>query len=503
MDHTAAAKDFRRFIQELEDEGELLTITKEVDPNLELAAIVRKVCETGEQAPLFTNPKGRKDDGLFRVLGASIGYSKRPGMQLCRLAKSLGLPSSATGHEIVQKINEAKSKPPIPCRKLESGPVKDHIIHGDDIDLTQLPVPLLHEHDGGKFIETMGMHVVQSPDGKWTNWSISRGMVHGKRELVGLVIPRQDIGTIWNLWKEKGEDMPWALCFGVPPAAIMVGGMPIPKWTNEPEFIGALTDAPVDIVKCETNDLWVPANAEIVLEGVVSISETAPEGPMVEYNGMVFPGHKTQCPIFKVNTITYRQDPILPICVAGRAPDENSTIWCTMQAAEVLNICQKAGLPINMVWCPFESHCLWFVLQVNRSKLVEMRTNMDEFCRKLGHVVFGSKPGWFIPKIFLVNDYIDPTNLPDVIWAEATRCEPGRHEFIFTEYSNIPLIPYVTHGLPSKSGMNGKVVKCCMLPSEFTEKTLPWKEGSFQGAYPEDVKRKVLDNWTAYGFQPL
>jgi 4-hydroxy-3-polyprenylbenzoate decarboxylase len=306
-------------------------------------------------------------------------------------------------------------------------------------------------------------------------------MDHGKRELVGLVIPEQDIGTIWNLWKEKGEDMPWALCFGVPPAAIVVGGMPIPKWTNEPEFIGALTGAPVDIVKCETNDLCVPANAGIVLEGVVSISETAPEGPMVEYNFLVFPGRPTQCPIFKVNTITYRHDPILPICVAGRAPDENSTIWSTMQAAVILDICQKAGLPLKMVWCPFESHCLWFVFQVDRSKLVEMHTSMEEFSRKVGHTVFGSKPGWSIPKIFLVGDYIDPTNLADVIWAEATRCEPDRHEFVFNEYSNTPLIPYVTHSLPSESGMNGKVVKCYMLPAEFTEETLPWKEGSFEG----------------------
>ncbi|KAE8148243.1 3-octaprenyl-4-hydroxybenzoate carboxy-lyase-domain-containing protein [Aspergillus avenaceus] len=473
MDYTAAAKDFRRFVKELEDEGELVTVTKEVDPHLEVGAIVRKVYETEERAPLFTNVKGRKTDGLFRILGASVGCSKRPGMRYCRLAKSIGLPSSATGQDIVAKINEAKSKPPVPCRQVETGPIKDHILLGDEIDLTKLPVPLLHEHDGGKYLATMGMHVVQSPDGRWTNWAISRGMVLGKRELAGLVIPKQDIGTIWNLWKEKGEDMPWALCFGVPPAAIVVGGMPIPKWTNEPDFIGALTGAPVEVVKCETNDLLVPANAEIVLEGVVSVTETVPEGPMVEYNGMVYP---------------------------GRAADEGHTIWSTTQAAEVLNICQAADLPIKMVWSPFESHSMWFAIQVDRQKLVKMQTNMEDFCRRLGHVVFSSKPGWFIPKIFLVGDYIDPTNLLDVIYAEASRCEPGRHEFVFFEYSNIPLIPYVEHGFPSESGTNGKVVKCCMLPEDFTEETLPWKGGSFEEAYPETVKQTVLDNWTAYGF---
>jgi 4-hydroxy-3-polyprenylbenzoate decarboxylase len=332
MDHTAAAKDFRQFIKELNDEGELVTITKEVDPDLELGAIVRRVYETGERAPLFVNPKGRNDDGLFRMLGAPFGTSKRPGLQLCRIAKALGLPSSATAKQIVERINEAKEKPPIPCNQLKTSPIKEHILRGDEIDLTQLPAPMLHEDDGGKYLDTLGMHVVQSPDGKWTNWSITRGMIIGKREMTGPVILRQDIGAIWSMWKEKGEDMPWALAFGVPPAAIMVSGMPLPKWTNESEYIGALTGAPVDVVKCESNNLWVPANAEIVFEGVVSISETSPEGPMVEYNGMIFPGEKHPWPVFKVNTITYRKDPILPVCVAGRAPDETHTIWNTMQA---------------------------------------------------------------------------------------------------------------------------------------------------------------------------
>ncbi|KAF7594341.1 hypothetical protein BBP40_009576 [Aspergillus hancockii] len=214
MDSAAAAKDFRRFIQELDDKGELLTVTKEVAPDLESAAIVQKVCETGERAPLFTNPKGREGNGLIRVLSTSIEISKRPGMELCRIAKYLGLLSQSLQSHVENSTQ---------------GPVKDHIIRGDDIDLTQMPVPLLHEQDEGKFIGTLGMHVVQSPDGTWTNWSISRGMVHGKRELVGLVIPKQDIGTIWNLWKEKGEDMPWAVCVAVPPAAIVGGGMPIPS----------------------------------------------------------------------------------------------------------------------------------------------------------------------------------------------------------------------------------------------------------------------------------
>lgn len=269
-DEVSAAEDFRQYVKELEDENDLLAITNEVDPHLELGAITRKVYETEEKAPLFQNIKGREGSGgLFRILGAPVGLSRQPGRRFGRIAKSLGLPSTATGEEIVSKINECKTKPPIPPIQVSSdqAAVKQYKLFGDDVDLTALPVPLHHDADGGKFLQTFGMYIVKTPDGRWVNWSITRGMVHDKRALVGPVIPKQDIGVISQMWKDKGQDMPFALCFGVPPAAIMTSGMPIPKWTDESGFVGALSGKPVEVVKCETNDIYVPKNAEIVLEG--------------------------------------------------------------------------------------------------------------------------------------------------------------------------------------------------------------------------------------------
>ncbi|KAJ5112645.1 hypothetical protein N7532_000690 [Penicillium argentinense] len=497
--HKSSAEEFRQFVSELREENDLLSIREEVDPHLELAAIVRKVYETEEKVPLFENITGQTSSGLFRVLGAPVGLSRVPGQRFGRIAKSLGLPSTSSGRNIINKINEAKKGQPLPPIEVSSGLVKENKLFGDDIDLTALPVPFLHADDGGEFMQTFGMHIVQTPDGQWVNWSITRGMVHDQRSLVCPIISKQDIGAIFQMWKDKGEDMPWALCFGVPPAAIMLSGMPIPKWTNEPGFIGTLTGKPVEVVKCETNDLYVPVNAEIVLEGKVSISETGPEGPMAEYHGLVFPGKPKQCPLFKLSAITHRNDPILPICVAGRAAEENHTVWAPMIASEVLNICQAAGLPVQMVWCPFESHCHWFVVQVDRQKLRSLNTNMSEFVLNLGHVVFSSKPGWYIPKLYLVGDDIDPTDLWDVVWAEATRCEPGTSEFLFDEYGNIPLIPYVGYGTRPERN-NKKAVRCCMLPCEFVDEELPWKVGSFQHSYPSEIQETVQRNWHRYGF---
>ncbi|KAF7556567.1 hypothetical protein G7Z17_g1306 [Cylindrodendrum hubeiense] len=494
----SSAESLRRFIQELHEENDLVVISAEVDPDLEVAAIARRVYETEDKAPLFNNVKGQHPNGLFRIFGAPVGASRIPGKRFIRIAKLLGLPSTATGQEIIHKLNAAKRLPGIPPKEVSSGPVKDFKLLGDEIDLMALPIPFLHQDDGGKFLQTFGMYVVQSPDGSWVNWSITRSMLHGKRSLVGPVMPRQDIGVIRQMWKDKGQDMPFALCFGVSPAAIMVSGMPIPKGTNETDYIGALTGNPVEVTKCETNNIRVPADAEIIFEGVVSNSETASEGPMAEYHGLIFPGESKQCPLFKVNAITYRKDPILLICVTGRAPEESETVWGLTQAAEVLTICQDAGLPIKMVWNPFESHCLWFILQVDRGELRALNTNMKDFSLKVGHTVFGSKPGFYIPKVYLVGDDIDPTNLKDIIWASATRCQPRVNEFFFDQYPNIGLIPYVSHG--DRIGQfHYKVVRCCLFPEEFSHE-LEWREASFKNNYPQELQNKIERQWTTYGF---
>lgn len=151
---------------------------------------------------------------------------------------------------------------------------------------------------------------------------------------------------------------------------------------------------------------------------------------MAEYHGFVFPGRSRECPVFRVDAVTYRENPVLPVCVAGRATEENHTVWGVMITAEVLTICQNAGLPVKMARCPFESRCLWFVLQVDLTQLKASKTSMNDFCAKVGHVVFGSKPGWYIPKIYLVGEDVDPTDLKNVIWAEATRCQTGVNEFL-------------------------------------------------------------------------
>lgn len=217
----SAALSLRTFLEECKAEGDVVEIDLEVDPHLESGAISRRAYETGSPMPLINNPKGKDGpEGLFRILGAPVGVRNDRETKHARFAKSIGLPSNATGHDIIQKLMAAKKADPIPSIQVHDAPLKEHKIFGDQIDLLKMPVPQNHASDGGRYLLTYGLHSVQTPDGKWVNWAITRCMVIGKRQLTGLVDVKQDIGAIWEMWKAQGKDTPWACALGVPPAAV-------------------------------------------------------------------------------------------------------------------------------------------------------------------------------------------------------------------------------------------------------------------------------------------
>jgi UbiD family decarboxylase len=168
--------NFRSFVEALKEDGDLIEINEEIDPYLEAGAIIRKVCETNDKAPLFNNMKGAKD-GLWRILGAPASLRSNPKQIYGRVARHLGLPPTASMKDICDKMLSAAHADPIPPVVVRDGPVKENKLFGDEIDLEALPAPWLHQADGGKYVQTYGMHVVQTPNNSWTNWSIARAMV--------------------------------------------------------------------------------------------------------------------------------------------------------------------------------------------------------------------------------------------------------------------------------------------------------------------------------------
>jgi 4-hydroxy-3-polyprenylbenzoate decarboxylase len=487
----------REFIAELEKIGDLRRVGTEVDWNLEIGAIIRRSYDLRAPAPLFTNITGYQDSG-FAVLGApgALASGAHP---LARISLSLGLPPAATGQEIIEALAAARARPGIPPVTVApvGAPCKQNILRRDAIDLLKFPTPWIHGNDGGRYIQTYGVNIVKTPDGSWTNWSVNRMMIASKDTLACLIPPPQQLGIIRSQWAAQGEPMPIALALGVEPGLVFAGGMPLPEGADESHYLGALFGEPIEVVPAETVDLLVPATAEIVVEGHIAVDETVMEGPMNE-----FPGYnateKSPKAAFHVSAITYRDGATLPVVAAGPPVEEDHTIIGTTGAAEIVYAMRQAGLPVASAWCPFEAAVHWLILAMEPDWYDKLGINAGELAKRIAGVLYSGKPGINAPKTLLVENDIDITDLGEVVWAFATRSHPERGEFHFPGQLSDQLAVYLDEQ-EAHSFRAGKVIHNCLLADRFPAGQRPVK-GSLENGWPDDIRRRVLANWNAYGF---
>ncbi len=498
---TRHLKDLREFISALEEIREVQVIDAEVDWNLEIGAAIRHSYDLRAPAPLFTNVTGYQGSG-FKVLGAPCGLSS-PIHPLARIALSLGLPSTATGREIVETVVTARDRPGISPRTVpaEEAPCKQNILRGHEVDLTRFPTPRIHGNDGGRYIQTYGMNIVRTPDGSWTNWSINRMMIAGKDRLACLIPPPQHMGIIRAKWAELGQPMPIVTALGVEPGLPMVGGMPLPEGADESHFLGALFGEPVEVTTAETVDLPVPATAEIVIEGHILDDETAMEGPMNEYPGYNATEQSPK-PVFLVSAITYRDGAILPVVAAGPPVEEDHTVTGTMHAAELLHQLRRASLPITSTWVIPDSAFHWLVVSVRQDWPEGYGGHSGDLAGRIGEVTFAGKAGFGVPKVLVVEDDIDITDLGEVVWAFATRAHPEHGEIRFPMETTQTAGEVYLDEAEAHSYKAGKVVYNCLLADRFPVGERPEK-GSFENAWPADIQRRVLARWSAYGYAAM
>ena len=490
-------RSLREHIDLLRGIGELCEVNQEVDWNLEIGAITRRVYETGGPAVLFNKIKDIAPG--FRVLGAPAGASARPGQPMARVATSIGLQPTATAVEIVEALARAHDLAPIPPRRVASAPCKQHILLGDAVDLTRLPAPFIHQHDGGRFLNTWGTTVTRTPDGDWTNWTVSRSMLRDRASLVGPAGPSKHIGIMLAAWKAVGRPMPFAISLGHDPVIPFVAGMPLGDGVNEADFIGGYLGEPIEVVACETNDLAVPASSEIVVEGEVALDEVSPEGPMAEFPGYIFPKDQHMCPVFRVTALTFRDDPILPVVACGTPPEENHTCWGIAIAASVLAELRHSGWPVTTCFLPFDAACHLMVITVPSDYLQRSaeKTN-TAFCKALAEFVFRLRGGANVPRLMIVGDDIDPSNTHEVLWALSTRCHPGSGELTFPHLAANPRDAFLR--ADEKAAMfTTKAVFDCLPREEWGRDESPIR-ASFERVYPPDLQARILRDWTAaYG----
>ncbi len=330
--------DLRQYLEVLETAGDLRRVQAQVDWNEEIGAVAEEGIRRRAGALIFENIKDYQGTHGRKLL---INTHESPR----RLAMALGLPPDTPIMEIV-KVCKQREKVLLSPRVVASGPCKEVIHKGDDVNLYEFPVPRLHDKDGGRYLQTYGGVVTRDPDSDWTNIGIYRGMVHDANSMGFLWTPTQHWGMHGRKYRAMGKPMPMAVTIGAGALAGVAWFSHVPPGVCEYDFMGALAQDPVELVRCETNDLLVPACSEIVLEGEMSFDSATykPEGPFGEYPGYYTSVWSEPRPVFKVKCITHRHDPILQCSTPGMDPIEPVPYLKLVSSAQLWNRLEAAGI---------------------------------------------------------------------------------------------------------------------------------------------------------------
>jgi 4-hydroxy-3-polyprenylbenzoate decarboxylase len=481
-------KDLRDYITHLEREGEIQRIELEVDWNLEVGAIIRRSYDLRAPAPFFMKIKGYPNG--YRILGAPIGLSNSPGGTYKRLAISLGINPTASVKTIIDEYIRRK-KSLIKPKPVSTGPCKENIHIGDDVDVLEFPVPFLHQGDGGRYIGTWHLVITKDPDSDWVNWGMYRVMVHDRKTLGGLIFPFQHIGFQFQKYEERNQPMEFAIAIGTEPVSPIIAGTRIPPDVNECDVVGGIRGEPLELVHCETVDLEVPAYSEIVLEGIILPNERKEEGPFGEYTGYRV-SERAPRPIYHVKAITHRNDPILTVSCPGVPVDDEAVTMPLTKAAEILDELRRMKFPVNMVYCPPEG--------VGHLTIVSTKVPYPMYTHQLARAIWGSM-GWGRACYYLVivEDDIDVTQIDQVIWVLTTRCHPYKGIHLEPNAPGQPLLPF----LDEQEKRNSKaayVLFDCTWPKDWPKELIPVK-ASFDVLWPKEIQEKVLGNWTKYGYR--
>ena len=399
--------DLRSFAASLEEQGELLRIKKEVDPRFELPALLQQL-EQSHKAFIVENIKGAR----FPLVGGLLNSAKR-------LGQALGNDTTDVyDHRHHAEAYRAAAAAPIAHSIVASGPVKEVVLTGDDINLADLPVPTFFELDSGAFITgAVGISRDQSDDR--LNMGFYRSLITGKDNLVINASSMSDLRKIYAAAEESGEPMPIALAIGVPPALLMAASGKTPPGVSELDLAGALMGEAVEMVKCETSDLLVPACAEIIIEGVVDFSNKI-ENTLGEFAGQYGP---ETAPTTRVVAITHRKNAMFYSIMAGRNPEHNTIGAIStygMQAIIAANLRQQFPniKDINVACEPKLGAMLHMFISIDKTD--------DDEPRKLLDAAFKATAGIFpvsmiTKRIVIVDTDIDVYNLEEVEWAVWTR----------------------------------------------------------------------------------
>jgi len=476
--------DLRGYLLRLEQEGELESINADIDPNLTAGAISQRLAELGGPAVHFKRVKGASH-GITLVSGL-LGRG-RLGLW-SKFAIALGLDPKAKYQDILEEVTR-RIESPIRPLQVSSGQCKEIILDGSNVDLESLAAPTLHSGDGGPYLTTWAFTIVADPGSNYVAWDLLPLMVLSKNTLSGRVSRNTNVGRIFHdKYAKSGKPMPFAIVFGGGPMPVVSSVFRRGRSRmTDPEIAGALQRSPIHLVKCETNDLLVPANAEMVLEGVVHPEQQAKTGPFGSSFGYRR-SEQVEGPVFEVKTITHRSDPILPLCSWGTPISDIHIVQGLDRDSQLKAKFESAGSPVIDVYSP-----PWLAGSV---VAVCTRIPYTAYAQTVAGVVRSTEGTKNVPFILVCNDDIDITSPVALFHALVTKCHPKRDTWIIRNSETDEDAPYITkEELRSRS--SARAIFDCTWPLDWDQSIAVPPKVSFDQCYPKALQEKVLSEWVS------
>jgi 4-hydroxy-3-polyprenylbenzoate decarboxylase len=485
-------KDLRDFIQQLEQKDELKRVSHEVDPYLEMTEICDRTLKVGGPALLFENVKGSD----VPVLANLFGTPKR-------VAMGMGEDSVEALHEIGELLaflkepeppkgmKDAWEKLPIfkqvlnmapkviskaSCQKIE--------IEKDDVDLATIPIQTCWPEDAAPLI-TWGLVITKGPNKERQNLGIYRQQVISKNKVIMRWLSHRGGALDFKEWQElhPGEPFPIAVALGADPATILAAVTPVPDTLSEYAFAGLLRGSKTEVAECKLSELQVPASAEYVLEGFIYADEMAAEGPYGDHTG--YYNEVEKFPVFTIEKITHRKDPIYHSTYTGRPPDEPAILGVALNEVFV-PILQKQFPEIKDFYLPPEG-CSY------RLAIVSMKKQYPGHAKRVMLGVWSFLRQFMYTKfVIVVDEDINTRDWKDVIWAMTTRMDPARDTTII-ENTPIDYLDFASpvSGLGSKMGFDATN----KLPGETT------REWGKPIVMDENIKQRIDEIWNDLGIE--
>ena len=448
-------KDLREFIGLLEQAGELKRVKAEVDPYLEITEISDRTLRAGGPALLFENPKGSSVPLLANLFGntkrvaMAMGQEDLEGLRdVGRLLAFLKEPSPPKGwRDLWQSLPSYKNVLNMPPAVRKSAPCQEVVVEEDDVDLGFLPVQTCWPGDVGPLV-TWPLVITRGPEKERQNLGIYRMQVIGRNKLIMRWLSHRGGALDFREWQQKhpGQGFPVSIAIGADPATILATVTPVPDTLSEYAFAGLLRNSKTEVVKSLTNDLQIPASAEIVLEGVIEPDEMADEGPYGDHTG--YYNEVERFPVFTVKKMTHRKNPIYHSTYTGRPPDEPAMLGVALNEVFV-PLLQKQYPEITDFYLPAEG-CSY------RMAIVSMKKQYPGHAKRVMMGVWSFLRQFMYTKfVVVVDDDVNVRQWEDVIWAITTRMDPAR-DSVMIENTPIDYLDFASPvaGLGSKMGMD-------------------------------------------------